>query len=156
MTTPGVDFFRLDRGRPTKRLLTLAGLFVATGGTVVGAHLMHRLSSSDGALLSLAGGITLMIGLLVGFGTMAMFLFENIWVALRDEGLVLHDNGEETVIAWADLGDVTIDEGGVLVLGRAEKEAVRWYAGGSAKTIAARIDEARRRGKHGLPLNLVP
>lgn len=158
MATPGVDFFRLDRGRPTKRALAAGGVLVAIGGTVVGAHLVHRLDTHGGAMISLAGGITLMCGLLIGFGTLARMMFENIWLAIRDEGIVLHDNGQEIAITWRDLGDVRIDPDGHLVLARDGAEALRWYAGGSAETIQSRIEEGRRKGIHGLPvrLSLIP
>lgn len=156
MTTPGVDFFRLDRGRPTRRLLGIASVLTGVGGTVVGAHLVHRLDSTQGALLSLGGGLTLMAGLLVGFGTLAKLLFENIWLAIRQEGVVLHDNGNETVLAWDELARVDVEPGGHLVFGveGGAREPVRWYAGRAAVDIAARITEARRKAVHGLPVRL--
>jgi hypothetical protein len=152
VTTPGIDFFRLDRGRPTRRLLAVASILTGVGGSVVGAHLVHRLDVTHAAWLSLAGGLTLMSGLLVGFGTLVKLLLENIWLAIRQDGVVLHDNGEETVLAWDDLARIDVEPGGHLVLARASAEPVRWYVGRSAQDIAARITEARRKAVHGLPI----
>lgn len=147
--TPGVDFFRVHRGAPVKRRVYLASVLVAIGGTVVGAHLMHRLGGA-GRYWSLAGGITLLAGLLLGFGTLALLLFDNVWLAIRDAGIVLHDDEEERVIGWEDLGDVTAESDGTLVFGRREAEAVRFYGGRDAPVIVSRVEAARRRGRLGL------
>jgi hypothetical protein len=154
VTTPGIDFFRLDRGRPTRRLLAAGSVLTGVGGSVVGAHLVHRLDVTHAAWLSLAGGLTLMSGLLVGFGTLVKLLLENIWLAIRQEGVVLHDNGVETVLAWDELEGVAVEAGGLLVFGRANADPLRWYAGGAARDIAARITEARRKAVHGLPIRV--
>ena len=152
MATPGVDFFRLDRGRPTRRLVGLASVLTGIGGAVVGAHLVQRRDSRAGAFVSLAGGLTLMTGLLVGFATLAKLVFEDIWIAIRQEGVVLHDDGRETTDAWEDLDGVTVEPSGHLVLAREGAEPVRWYAGRVARKIADRISEARRKAVHGLPV----
>lgn len=127
-------------------------MLTGIGGTVVGAHLVHRLDSGKGALLSLAGGLTLMAGLLVGFGTLAKLVFEDTWLAIRQEGVVLHDDDAEILVSWDELGEVIVEPAGYLVFGRAGADPVRWYAGGVAADIAARIAEARRKAAHGLPV----
>lgn len=128
-------------------------MLVAIGATVVGAHLVHRLGAAAGPI-SLAGGITLMCGLLIGFGTLATLMFENIYLFIGDAGVVLHVNGAETEIAWSDLGDVVAHPSGELVLARASADAVRWDAGRAAAPIAAQIEEARRKANLGLPVRL--
>jgi hypothetical protein len=152
MTTPGVDFFRVDRSGATRRLLVTGVLLVTAGATAVGAHLVHRLPDSVSRVVSLAGGVTVIGGLVLAFGSLAMMLFENVYMSIRDDGLLLHDNGKETVIAWDELTKVAVDAPhGLVELHRAgDKEVLRWHAGKAAKDVAGRIEEAKRKAAHGL------
>jgi hypothetical protein len=149
MATAGRDFFRIDRSGPTKRLLALAGLLVTAGATAIGAHLVSRLAPDVGHFVSLGGGLTVVVGLILGFGAMAMLVFENVYLLLREEGVVCHDNGKETTIPWSELESVRLDEGYV-VLERKGGEALRWFAGKAAKQIHGCIEEAKRKALHGL------
>lgn len=149
MPSPGVDFFRVDRSRTTRGRLTVSGVLIACGATTVGAHLVHRIPVSTGHTISLLGGLTMLAGLVLGFGTMAVLLFENVWLLIRDEGVLLHRNGEETAIAWDELAAVG-EEDEHVVLRRASGQPVRWYAGRTAVDVAARVDDARRKAAHGL------
>lgn len=124
---------------------------VTLGATAVGAHLVHRLPIEVSHTVSLLGGITVIVGLVTAFGTLATMLFENVYLAMRDDSLLLHDNGKETVIPWDDLGAVTVDApNGVVELRRANDKVLRWYAGKGAKDVAARLEDARRKGRHGI------
>lgn len=150
MTTPGVDFFRIDRSGPTRRLLVVAVLMVTCGATAVGAHLVHRLPVDISHGVSLVGGVTMLAGLVMAFGAMAMILFENVYLSIRDDGLLLHDNGRDTVVPWGELTEVAVEAAGFVELRREGKEALRWFAGTSAKDVARRIEEAKRKAAHGL------
>jgi hypothetical protein len=145
-----VDFFRIDRSGATRRLLVVAGLMVAGGVTAVGAHLVHRLPGGVSHLISLGGGISMVGGLVLAFGALAMMLFEDVYLAIRDEGLLLHENGRETLVAWDELTKVVVHPEGFLELRRADKDPVRWFAGASAKDVASRVEEAKRKASHGL------
>jgi hypothetical protein len=149
VATPGVDFFRVDRSGPTKRLLTVASTLVLVGMTAIGAHLVNRLGPDLARLVSLAGGLTVAVGLITGFGGMAMFLFENVYLLIKEEGIVCHVNGTETLIDWSHLNEVRVD-GMYLVLERTSAEAVRWFAGKDTKQLQGRIDEAWRKAKLGI------
>lgn len=153
MATVGVDFFRVDRSGATRRLLLIAGLLVSAGMTLIGAHLIHRLDPSLGHVLSLVGGLMVVSGLILGFGAMAMLLFENVYLLIREDGLLCHENGKETTIAWSELDLVKLDERapGVVVIERKDGEAIRWFAGASsAKALHAKIEESKRKALHGL------
>jgi hypothetical protein len=149
--TAGIDFFRVDRSTATKRLLVTAAVLVAVGMTAIGAHLVRRIPADLGHLVTLLGGLTLIVGLITGFGAMGMLLFENVYLLIGEDGVLCHENGKETTIAWPDLESITVDEGaGVLVLARRGGAAVRWFAGRPARDIHDRIEEARRKALHGL------
>jgi hypothetical protein len=150
MTTPGVDFFRIDRSGSTKRLLVGAVVMVACGATAVGAHLVNRLPATISHAVSLAGGVTMLGGLVMAFGAMAMMLFENVYLSIRDDGLLLHENGRDTVVPWEELTHVSADREGFVELRRSEKDALRWFAGKSAGDVASRVEEAKRKAAHGL------
>jgi hypothetical protein len=151
MTTPGVDFFRVDRSATTRRLLVSGVCLVTGGATAIGAHLVRRLPESMSHLVSLVGGLAVIAGLVTSFGTLAMMLFENVYMTIRDDGLLVHDNGKETVIAWEELADVVVDAPkGLVELRRPEKEVLRWHAGKAARDVAGRIEEAKRKAAHGL------
>lgn len=149
MPTHGVDFFRVDRSGPTKRLLVVAVTMVTLGSTSVGAHLVTRLDASLGHTIALAGGVTLLAGLVLGFGAMAMMLFENVYLVIQEAGVLLHDNGKETQVPWSELDAVDLEDGYV-VLRRNEQDAIRWFAGKGAPIVRAKVDDARRKALHGL------
>lgn len=152
MATPGVDFFRIDRSGPTRRLLVIAGSLVAVGATAIGAHLVHRIAPDLGHVVSLAGGVTVVAGLVLGFGAMAMVVFENVYLLIREDGLVCHDNGKETTIVWDALERVVAERGtGFVVFERSDgAPPVRWFAGSSSAILRGRVEDARRKAIHGL------
>jgi hypothetical protein len=151
VATAGVDFFRVDRSGATKRLLIIAGTLVAVGATSIGAHLVSRLGQNLGRLVSLIGGLTVISGLILGFGAMAMLLFENVYLLIREDGVLCHENGKETTIAWGDLEKVTLDGAtGFVVFERTSAPPLRWFAGANAKALHGHIEDAKRKALHGL------
>lgn len=150
MPTAGVDFFRVDRSTTTKRLLIVSGVMVAVGATSIGAHLVHRIEAGVAHFISLTGGVVVLAGLVLGFGAMAMLLFENVYLVIREDGLLCHDNGKETAIAWADLERIRVEDEGFVVLVRREGDSLRWFAGSGAEDVRAKIDDARRKALHGI------
>lgn len=147
----GVDFFRVDRSGTTAKLLVSGALLVMCGASAIGTHLMHRLPDSVSHLVSLAGGIAVIGGLVMAFGTLAMMLFENVYLAIREDGLLIHDNGKETVVPWEELEEVVVlAPKGLVELRRRENDPLRWFAGSAAKDVGGRIEEAKRKAAHGL------
>ena len=144
-----LDFFRVDRSGPTKRLLALAVVLVCIGMFLIGAHLVSRLESGSSHTITLVGGLLLATGLILGFGAMAMMLFENVYLQIKTDGLLLHENGKETSIAWSDLEAVE-NEMPFVVLKRTGTDPVRWFAGKDAAKVRDQVEEARRKAAHGL------
>ena len=145
MTTPGKDFFRVDRSKPTLRILFGGAALVATGAGMIGTHLMHRLPDRTGHWMTVAGGALLLLGLVLGFGTLAAMLFENVYVALEDERVLLHENGREASIPWDDVGVAAAANGIVTVNRKEEGEPLVFHAGRAAADIAGKIEEKRRK-----------
>lgn len=151
MATPGVDFFRVDRSDRTRFFLALAAVMIAGGASAVGAHLMHRFTPHAGHAISIAGGVVMLSGLVLGFGTMATMLFEDVYLVIRDSGLLVHDNGKDVEVAWDELAAVDLDlERGQVALRRTGGDSFVFHGGRSAAGIAARIEDAKRKATHGL------
>ena len=151
MATPGVDFFRVDRSGSVRRLLVVAGVLVTVGATAIGGHLVSRLEPDLAHVVSLSGGLTVVVGLILGFGAMAMLLFENVYVLLGEEGITCHENGKETRIAWGDLERATLEgESGFVLFARREGEPLRWFAGTIAPELVRRVEDSKRKALHGL------
>ncbi|MCW5816683.1 MAG: hypothetical protein KIT84_37135 [Labilithrix sp.] len=151
MATVGVDFFRVDRSGTTRRLLIVAGGLVTAGATTIGAHLVSNFGEGVARALSLLGGGVTIAGLVLGFGAMAMLLFENVYLLIKEEGLLFHDNGKETTVPWPDLEEAALEaDSGFVVFKRKEGSPLRWFAGAAAKNLQTRVEDAKRKALHGL------
>lgn len=124
---------------------------VALGVSSVGAHLIRRLPESASHTISLVGGATMLVGLVMAFGALAMMLFENVYISIENERLLFHDNGKEMAVTWDVFEGIDVEpKTGILVVKRTEGAALRWYAGRPAADIAAKVREAKRKAMHGL------
>lgn len=152
MATAGIDFFRVDRSGTTRRLLFSAAGLVCAGCLGIGAHLVSALDPSFGHAVSLFGGTMTIAGLILGFGGLAMMLFENVYLLIREDGLLFHDNGKETTVPWPDYEGSIVDkkDPGFVVFKRKGGAPLRWHAGNAAKDIQKKVDEAKRKALHGL------
>ena len=151
MATPGVDFFRVDRSGAVRRIFVPAGTFVVVGAFLIGGHLESRLSPDTAHLVTLTGGLVVIVGLILGFGGMAMILLENVYLLIGEVGVTCHENGKDTVIPWADLTRVALGpEAGTVLLERKNGKPVRWFTGKSAEVVVTKVEEARRKALHGL------
>lgn len=150
MPTPGIDFFRVDRTAPTRRLLVVAGTLILVGMTAIGAHLVHRIPIETAHFVTLVGGLATAAGLVLGFGSMAMMLFENVYLAIEEKGLLVHDNGKETRIAWEELSGVEAEPRGFVALKRSEGDPVRFHAGGESKRLVTQVEDAKRKASLGI------
>lgn len=112
---------------------------------------MHRFTPHVGHLVSLAGSVVMLAGLFLGFGTMARMLFEDVYLAIREGGLLVHENGTDLEVSWDDLAGVDVDlDRGQLAVCKKSGERLVFHGGQSAPDIAARIEEAKRKAAYGL------
>ena len=115
----------------------------------LGAAFMHRLDESTARFASLAGGLVLFAGLLTGFGTMVAMLLNNAYLGVREDGLVFHDDRGETWLSWDDVVRIECRRDAVVVAETSGREQL-FYAGGSSREVAERIELLRRRASLGL------
>jgi hypothetical protein len=150
VATPGVDFFRVDRSKPTRRFLTAGAILVAIGMGLTGAHLMRSLGDSTGHEISLVGGAFVLTGLVLAIGSMAGVLFENVYLSIEEKRLLVHDNGNETSIGWDELSAVDLDGRGMVILRAGAAREIRFYAGGASRQLAKCVEDARRKASLGI------
>mgnify|MGYP001555853882 CR=1 FL=1 len=108
---------------------------VASGCLGIGAHLVSNLNESVGHAISLLGGVITIAGLILGFGGLAMLLFENVYLLIQEQGLVFHDNGKETNVPWGDFEGAELDtkQRGFIVFSRKDASPLRWLAHNASK-----------------------
>jgi hypothetical protein len=147
------EYFRVDRSGGTRRVLAFAASLITVGATAVGATFVRRLAEVTGHVIAFGGGLCVLAGLVLGFGSMAAVVMENAYLALTRRGLVLHTDADERRIAWDTLKTARADRGaGMVELELDDGELVTWFAGPVCDDIAKRVSEAHRRALHRLPL----
>jgi hypothetical protein len=143
------EFFRVDRVRSTWRNLVFGASMVAVGASAIGSAFAHRLDPSATRTLRGAGGLLLLVGLFVGFGTMIATLLNNAYLGMSDDGIVLHDGGVETLLAWESVARIEHRRDAIVIAEASGREQL-FYAGSTAKVVAERIELVRRRAALGL------
>ncbi|MCA9586298.1 MAG: hypothetical protein KC657_13155 [Myxococcales bacterium] len=147
------EYFRVDRSGGTRRVLAFAACLIAVGATAVGATFVRRVSEVLGQIIALGGGLCVLGGLVIGFGSMAAVVMENAYLALTRRGVVLHTDADERCITWDALKTARADrDAGIVELELDDGELVAWFAGPVCDDIAKRVAEAHRRAIHRLPL----
>lgn len=144
------EFFRVDTTGQVRRTLVPAVSLLTLGPPMVlysaalrkfpGSHLMGTL----GAALMIAG-------LVIGFAGIAVMLLEDRFVAVAQDGLVVHlSASNETFFAWDDIASIHA-EGAELVLVPKGKDAQRVpFTKKSAQVVAERLDDWRRKSAWNL------
>ena len=143
------EFFRVDRVRHTGRNLVFGASMVAVGASAIGSAFVRRVDPSTARTVAGAGGFLLIVGLLVGFGTMIATLLENAYLGMSDDGIVLHDGGAETLLTWESVARIEHRRDAIVIAEASGREQL-FYAGSTAKVVAERIELVRRRAALGL------
>ena len=149
---PTIEWHRLDRTRPVRRVLVLAAFLVTFGATFVGAAFMTRLDESTAHTVALGGACMMLMGLVLAVGSALVMVQEDSYLAVRKDAVVLHWSRErEDTVAWAELAAIEVDaEKRALVLTTRGGERHEWEAGARAKELADRLADARAKAAHGL------
>lgn len=152
----------MDASGQLVRVLLPAALVMAAGSVVTGvgfgnATLEVLMSTWYWRVPATVGGL----GLVIAAGLRAIWglrrlLSEDSYIALRTDGLVVVDpGGGTTQVAWDDLAECRLDEGGdALRLELRDGEVMRVHArfsGIEPAALARRVEHLRRRTAFGLP-----
>lgn len=144
-----LEWFRVDQSRRTRWRLAVSAVLVASGASLAGAHLVHRLGTSTQLPLSLVGAALTLTGLVIGFGSMALLMFEDSYVGVCREGIVVHHNDHEERVAWSELHRCEA-LGEDLIVHRHADAPVSWRAGPAAQRIATELEQRKAKGLLGI------
>jgi hypothetical protein len=149
-----VEWFRVDPW-PRIRVVLLTGPVVLTlGGLVIAVSFLTRASRDTRIEAAIAGFVLVASGALTTFIGMQRVLRDEVFLALRTDGLVVQTRQGETFVTWDDLEEARWDGGrGLLLLTRADASVVtvgERFAGIDGKALADRIRMTKRRAAMNL------
>jgi hypothetical protein len=153
-----IEWYRLDHGRRMRRILIGGPGVVTLGGLLIAVSFTGR-HAADLRVAAVLGGLGLVAsGAALTIATMYWTLRQDAYIALRTDGLTLHDGSasapEETFIPWDALAQASWDSARAEVrLEQVDGRVVvvaRPYAGIALSVLAQRIEQTRRRAAMGL------
>ena len=154
MTPHIVEWFRVDPWPRIRAVLVVGPPAVSLGGIVIAVSFLTRASMTMRVEAAAAGFVLVAGGALYGMLGMSRVLREDVYLALRTDGVALQEPRGETLVPWDDLEDARWDAArGSLVLSRAggtEVAVARRFAGIEGPALAARILSTRRKAAMNL------
>ncbi|MGH7329436.1 MAG: hypothetical protein ACREJX_13905, partial [Polyangiaceae bacterium] len=97
---------------------------------------------------------TLLSGLFLGFFGMARLIGHDAYVAIVEDGIVLHLESGEVFHAWSDVRSITATDSGIrIALGDETAKSIDIagsFGGLSHKALADRLDDWRRKSSFNL------
>lgn len=153
-----VEWYRADHGPRMRRVLFAGPGVLTLGGLIVAVSFVARHGADVRVAAALAGLALVALGAVFTAAAMYWTLRQDVYVALRTDGLSLHGGSasapEETFIAWDAMAAARWDGARrELRVERVQGEALvvtRRYAGVSLSDLAYRIEQTRRRAAMGL------
>ena len=147
-----VEFYRADSSAAVRRYLVPAVLLLTVGPPLI--LFSATMKQMPGHFVfGFIGAALMMCGLVTGFGGIATLLLDDRYVAVAEEGLVVHLGKEESFYAWDDLAGIAC-EGGALVISPKGGAAVSipFSKARAQKTseIATRLEDWRRKSAWNL------
>jgi hypothetical protein len=144
-----VEWYRADPWPRMRRILLVGPTLLTLGGLVIAVsfltHLPHAVRMHAAALgfgLVAGGAVFTMVG-------MQRILREDLYLALRSDGLVVHSSASETLVPWDELREARWDETRaelVLLPAAGEPIVLPWpFAGIGGRDLAARVGAVRRK-----------
>jgi hypothetical protein len=144
-----VEWYRADSWPRMRRILLVGPALLTLGGLVIAvSFLTHQPravrvdAAALGFVLVAGGAIFTMVG-------MQRILREDLYLALRSDGIVVHSSAGETLVPWDELREARWDEvRAELVLLCAGAEPIvlaRPFAGIGGRDLAARVAAVRRK-----------
>jgi hypothetical protein len=148
-----LSFVRVTRARGTSWLLSVGATFTSIGGFMIGAAFVKRLDDHFRTLASLGGAAILIFGLVTAFSGLAALLMHDVYIAIREDGVILHANKDETFLPWSTIARVRLGEDARSVhfdtKDDADGPAGGWIVGGEAGELVDRLEQLRRKAALG-------
>ncbi|HEY3821489.1 MAG TPA: hypothetical protein VGL81_30185 [Polyangiaceae bacterium] len=149
-----VDWYRVDPWPRMRRVLFTGPLVLALGGLVTAASFLGRVPRDLRGDATLLGVVLVAGGALFTIVGMSHILRDDVYLALRTDGVVLRLAGLETLVLWDELASVRWNAPpGELVLERsagAPLAVPRRFRGIEGTALAERILQTRRKAAMSL------
>lgn len=150
-----VEWYRVDE---TPRIVGAAlkgGLLITVGCFSIGAALSSMVSD-DGTVRALAGAfgaVCIISGPILAITAFQKILSQEVYLALRNDGLYVQLVGRKELIAWDDVEEARTDEAGAIVIRRKGSEPLvitQQFASISPRDVCERIHAIRRKAQWNL------
>jgi len=149
-----VEWYRADPGPRMRRILVAGPAILTLGGLVIAASFLTHLPRDARLVSALVGFVFVAGGALFTMVAMNRLLRDDVYLALRTDGLVLRSPEGETLVPWDTLESARWEASRAeLVLARTGAAPVRVQRGFgrvSGAELAARIEQTRRRAAMNL------
>ena len=136
------------------RALAAGVASMSLGALVVGTSLLARATLEVRAIAAIVGFVAVAGGPLVTALGLRKPLMEELYLAMRDDGVLLHFEGPEMMLPWDSIERVAYDDAQCTVcLQLRSGEAVRVqrdFAGITGDALARRLDDCRRKARFNL------
>jgi hypothetical protein len=143
------EWYRVDRSSAIKRALGASAVLMATGSLVVGLSLLATRSPALRVVAAVVGFVSIAGGPILAFLGLRGPLVEELYLAMRDDGLVLHFEAPEVVIPWEAIERIAYDgaRGSVRLRLRSgdDVEVARTFSGIATDALARKLDDCRRK-----------
>lgn len=145
-----LEFYRLDLSSATRAILIPAAALITVGG-VVACTAGARMPLTIGVprdMLGFLGAVTVLTGLIMGFGGMARLLRRDGFVGLTVEGVHVRVDARDEFVPWGDLDAIRTAAGGSnleLVLRDSSSVSLPAVSGKRGLVVQDRIEHLRRK-----------
>ena len=150
---PILEYFRNDQRRDFGRVLARGATLVVIGCALVAWGILHRFTIA-GSVATAAGVLVVASGPLATILGLRALLFEESYLAVRRDGLVIARTGEPTLeVPWDDVAHIVAEAGGLAIEreGQAPPIVVAMkFEGREPAALARHLEAQRRRAAHGL------
>ncbi len=145
-----LEFYRADQSGAVRRILLPALLLLTVGPPLVLVSATMK-QTAHHEVLGFLGALLMMLGLVIGFSGIASLLLDDRYLAVVEDGLIVHVTKEDVFYAWADLEHVRCEGSALVLLPRNTSEPVLVpFSKRTIAEIAVRLEEWRRKSAWNL------
>ena len=144
-----VEWYRANPWPRMRRVLIIGPAVLTGGGLVVAISFLTRQPSDVRVAAAIVGFACVLTGAAFTMVGMQRILRDDVFLAVRTDGLVLRAAGRETHVPWEDLAQVRSDAAiGAVVLERSDTTQLTLtadFSGVELAELVRRLQQAKRR-----------
>jgi hypothetical protein len=145
-----VEFYRADQSGAVRRILLPALALLTVGPPLVlVSATMKQVEHHE--VLGFVGALLMVLGLVIGFSGITALLLDDRYLAVVEDGLIVHVTKEDVFYAWDDLAQVRCEGHALVLLPRNSAEPVLVpFSKATIAEIAVRLEDWRRKSAWNL------